>query len=49
MTTKRKRHERIKNNPADVRFEEAEAWLFSVGFQEREATRCSLIPNGMVG
>ena len=37
MSTKWKRHQRIKNNPADVRFEEAEAWLASFGFEEREA------------
>ncbi len=35
MTTKWKRHENIKNNPADVRFEEAEKWLQSFGFIER--------------
>ena len=37
MTTRSKRHEKIKNNPANVRFEEAEAWLLSFGFREREA------------
>jgi predicted RNA binding protein YcfA (HicA-like mRNA interferase family) len=37
MTAKWKRHERIKDNPSDVRFEEAEAWLLSFGFQKREA------------
>lgn len=37
MTAKWKRHDKIKNNPADVRFEEAEAWLLSFGFKEREA------------
>lgn len=37
MTTQAKRHEKIKNNPANVRFEEAEVWLLSFGFQEREA------------
>ena len=36
MTTHSKRHEKIKNNPANVRFEEAETWLLSFGFQERE-------------
>lgn len=37
MTTQSKRHQKIKNNPANVRFEEAEAWLLSFGFKEREA------------
>jgi len=37
MTTRWKRHDRIKNNPSDVRFDEAEAWLLSFGFREREA------------
>lgn len=37
MTQKWKRHERIKNNPADVRFDDAVAWLVSFGFHEREA------------
>ena len=32
MTTQSKRHQKIKNNPANVRFEEAEAWLLSFGF-----------------
>ena len=35
MATKWKRHEKIKNNPEDVRFEEAEKWLLSFGFIER--------------
>lgn len=51
MTTQSKRHEKIKNNPANVRFEEAEAWLLSFGFQEREkaeaVTRYSLTLSGM--
>ena len=29
---KEKRHEKIKNNPADVRFEEAIQWLKDWGF-----------------
>lgn len=37
MSTKWKRHEKVKKNPADVRFEEAEARLISFGFQRREA------------
>jgi predicted RNA binding protein YcfA (HicA-like mRNA interferase family) len=37
MTTREKRHAKIKNNPANVRFEEVEAWLLSFGFKEREA------------
>ncbi len=37
MSTKAKRHEKIKNNPAGIRFEEAETWLLSFGFLEREA------------
>jgi predicted RNA binding protein YcfA (HicA-like mRNA interferase family) len=37
MTTKWKRHERVKNNPANVRFDDAVTWLLSFGFEEREA------------
>ena len=37
MTTREKRHLKIKNSPGNVRFEEAEAWLISFGFVEREA------------
>jgi hypothetical protein len=37
MTSRQKRHEEIKNNPASVHFEEAEDWLISFGFREREA------------
>lgn len=37
MSTKWKRHARICSNPDDVRFEEAQAWLISFGFVEREA------------
>ena len=36
MTTQSKRHEKIKSNPANVHFEEAEIRLLSFGFQERE-------------
>lgn len=35
MTIKWKRHERIKNNPENVRFEDAQNWLLSFGFIER--------------
>lgn len=35
MTSKWKRHEKIRNNPEDVRFDEAESWLLSFGFRER--------------
>jgi predicted RNA binding protein YcfA (HicA-like mRNA interferase family) len=37
MTTRQKRHEKIKNNPANVRFDEVITWLLSFGFVEREA------------
>lgn len=37
MSGKWKRHARIRNNPDNVRFEDAEAWLISFGFLEREA------------
>jgi predicted RNA binding protein YcfA (HicA-like mRNA interferase family) len=37
MTARQKRHEKIKNNPASVRFDEAVTWLLSFGFVEREA------------
>jgi predicted RNA binding protein YcfA (HicA-like mRNA interferase family) len=37
MTTRQKRHEKIRNNPANVRFEVAVTWLLSFGFVERDA------------
>ena len=35
MTSTAKRHVKIKNNPDDVRFDEAEKWILSFGFIER--------------
>jgi len=35
MTQKEKLHERIKNNPENVRFDDAINWLLSWGFIER--------------
>jgi predicted RNA binding protein YcfA (HicA-like mRNA interferase family) len=36
MTQKEKLHEKIKNNPANVRFDDALQWLLSWGFTERD-------------
>ncbi|MBI5591966.1 MAG: type II toxin-antitoxin system HicA family toxin [Deltaproteobacteria bacterium] len=35
MTQKEKLHEKIKNNPGNVRFDDAVNWLVSWGFTER--------------